>query len=127
MSLTELEQAIFGYWITNEAKDFAVAGRFYPHGDLILTREDKIQIATRKFGARVRSKARAPGVLFLDTLIEKGAFSTTKNEYGGSINQFQPGEYAKALKEMQAADPIASGAADKDVDWWRAEFERLTA
>jgi hypothetical protein len=127
MSLTELESHIFAYWIANEAKDFTVAGRFYPHGDLILTMEDKLQIATRKFGARVRSKARAPGIQFLDTLIEKGAFSTTKNEYGGSMHQFQPGVYATTLKEMQDADPIVQQARGEGPDYWRETFERLTA
>ena len=127
MSLTELEQAIFAYWIANEAKDFTVAGRFYPHGDLVLTMEDKLQIATRKFGARVRSQARAPGVLFLDTLIGKGAFSTTKGEYGGTMHQFQPGVYASVLKELQDVDPIVSQAKGEGPDWWREQFERLTA
>ena len=127
MSLSELEQTIFAYWIANEAKDFTVAGRFYPHGDLILTMEDKLQIATRKFGARVRSKARAPGALFLDTLIEKGAFSTTKNEYGGTMHQFQPGVYTGALKDLQAADPIVAQASGEGPDWWREQFEQLTA
>ena len=50
MSLTELEQHAYAYYVATDAAQFQAAPRFYPYGELTLILADKIQVATRKFG-----------------------------------------------------------------------------
>ncbi|QIG80476.1 hypothetical protein [Stakelama tenebrarum] len=123
MSLNAIEQTALSYYLATGANDLTIATRWYPHGDLILVIEDKIAVATRKFGRKVSGKAKAPAEQLLDTLIERGAFETKTNEFGGSMHQFQDGKYREVLKDLQANDPLVQEA--DGPEYWEAKFGAL--
>jgi hypothetical protein len=124
-TLTELEQHLLGYYLANAAQDLAMAGRFWPKGDLVLIIQDKIEIAARKFGRKVTATAATVARAFLDALLEREAFSTVKQEYGGTMHQFQPKAYQAAVQELRASNAILAAAAG-DPDYWPGAFARLT-
>jgi hypothetical protein len=125
MSLTELEQHIFAYYIAGDAAQFTAAPRFYPYGELVLIIEDKIQVATRKFGSKVTSKAKTVANALLDQLVEAGVYSTKQGEFGGTMHQFQGDAYRGFLKEQQEANPIILKARDAGPDFWDQAFAAL--
>ena len=127
MSLADIEQAVFAYYLVSGAPDLTIAPRFYPYGELILIIDDKIQVATRKFGARVSRNTRSAATRFLDTMIAQEAFSTVKNEWGGTMHQFQGDAYKKTLKAFQDKDPIVQAAAAGGADFWQEHFAALAA
>ena len=126
MSLTELEQHIYAYYVAGDAAQFSAAPRFYPYGELILIIEDKIQVATRKFGSRATSKAKTVANALLDQLIEAGAYSTKQGEFGGTMHQFQGDAYRAFLKEQQESNPIILKAKDAGPEYWEQAFATLT-
>ena len=126
MSLSELEQHVYAYYLAGDAAQFSAAPRFYPYGELVLIIEDKIQVATRKFGRQVSGKAKAVAQAWLDELIAGGAYSTKQNDYGGSMHQFQGDVYRAVLKQKQDTDPIILKAKD-DPDYWDRAFVSLGA
>ena len=113
------------YYIATAANDVVIAGRFFPRGELNLIIEDKVMIATRKFGRKVSGQARGAAVAFLDAMIESGGWSTKQSDFGGSMHQFQPDAYRKTLKALQADDPVVQQAKDKGPEFWTAKFEAL--
>ena len=125
MNLSELEQHVFAYYVANGAKEFSMVGRFFPYGELKLVIADKIQVAIRKFGRKASASANAVAAAFLDLLIERGAFSTKTNDYGGTMHQFQAKEYLDLLRE-QESNPILRQAA-ADPGFWETKFAELTA
>lgn len=125
MSLTEVEQTAYAYYLAHDANQFTVTGRFYPYGDLVLVIADKVQVATRKFGRQVHSKSSNVAKVWLDRLIETGAYSTKQNEFGGSMHQFQPDLYKTVLRQEQDADPIIQKANDGGPDFWAETFSAL--
>lgn len=126
MSLTELEQHVYAYYVATDAAQFQAAPRFYPYGELTLILADKIQVATRKFGRKAYSKANTAAAALLDKLIAAGAYSTKQNDFGGSMHQFQGDAYKTFLKSEQENDPILVQAKADGPEFWDQAFARLT-
>jgi hypothetical protein len=127
MSLSELEQHVFAYYVATAANDLNIATRWYPRGELLLIIEDKFQIAVRKFGMKARACAKSAATAFLDLMIEKGGWESKQNEYGGSMHQFQLDTFRKVLKDLQATNPIIQQAQAGGADFWSQKFAALTA
>ena len=101
MSLSELEQHVFAYYVAGHANELNIATRWYPYGELTLVIADKVTVAVRKFGRKPRASAKAVATAFLDHMIEKGAWATKQNEFGGQMHQFQADKYKAELKALQ--------------------------
>ncbi|MDE8653633.1 hypothetical protein [Novosphingobium album (ex Liu et al. 2023)] len=127
MSQSELEKTILAYYLAGPAGDLSVAPRFYPYGELLLIFEDKVSIAVRKFGPKVRAHAKAVGKLFIDAMLERGAWSTKEGEYGGSMHQFQADMFKTVIQDMQASDPIIAQARAEGPEFWEKTFAGLAA
>ena len=126
MSLSELEQHVFAYYVAGHANELNIATRWYPYGELILVIADKVTVAVRKFGRKPRASAKAVATAFLDHMIEKGAWATKQNEFGGQMHQFQADKYKAELKALQASDPILQKAAAGGPDFWEKAFDEVT-
>lgn len=127
MSLSELEQNVFAYFIATAANDFNAATRWYPYGELLLSLDDKFQMAVRKFGIKARGCSKPAATAFLDHMIEKGGWETKQNEYGGTMHQFNADGFRKELKALQAASPVVQEAQGAGPDYWTEKFAALTA
>jgi hypothetical protein len=126
MSLSELENHALAYFVAEHAETFKPADRFFPYGDLVLVWEDKINVATRKFGTRVRMKAKAAATAYLDMLIEKGGYSAKNNDFGGTMHAFKLDEVRRILRELKDSDPIILKANAGGPDFWAETFAELT-
>jgi hypothetical protein len=124
MSLSELEQHVFAYFVANNAQDVNMDPKFAPYGELALIFEDRIQLATRKYGVKVEMASRNVARAFLDMLLEKGAFSTTKNSLG-AMHQFQAKVYPDCIKGLQDANPIVQKAKAGGPAFWDDTFAAL--
>ena len=127
MNLSDLEHHVFAYYATGHANQLNIATRWYPYGELVLVIEDKVSTAVRKFGRKPRGCAKAAATAFLDHMIEKGAWETKENEFGGKMHQFQADTYRKALKELQESDPVAVRASEEGPEFWEKAFSDLVA
>jgi hypothetical protein len=127
MTLNDLEHHAMAYYATTQANDLKIADRFYPYGELVMIIADKIQVAVRQFGPKAGRAANAAATAFVDTLIAKGGWSTTQNKFGGSMHQYQTSVFPKALKELQANDPVIQRASAEGEGYWANAFAELTA
>lgn len=127
MSLSELEENVLAYFLAGAANDFNAATRWYPYGELLLSIDDKFQMAVRKFGIKARSCSKRAASAFLDHMIEKGGWEAKANEYGGTMHRFDLDAFRKELKDMQASNPIVQEAQGAGPDFWTERFAALTA
>lgn len=127
MSLNDLESHVLAYYVVGQAEDLNIAGRFFPRNAIIDSIEDKMKIATRKFGRKVGAAARPGATQFVAELIEQGAFSTKEDKFGGVMHQFQTDRYREVLAEKKAADAIIAKAPTADDAYWEATFAELAA
>jgi hypothetical protein len=124
--MNELERNVFAYYVQGAANELDIAGRFYPKSELAFVIADKIQVATRKFGRKVSTKDKAVAAAFLDHMIEKGAFTTKQNDFGGTMHQFQTPLYKQELKALQESDPIVQEAKAGGDSFWQDKFAALS-
>jgi hypothetical protein len=124
--LSELEQHVLAFYVANNAQDLNMVGRFWPTRDVTTVVEDKIQIATRKFGTKVSMAAAKPAKAFADEMIEGGGFSTKHGDFGSTMHQFQPDKYKECLKQMREANPIVQKAQGAGPEFWQETFAELT-
>ncbi|WP_404480973.1 hypothetical protein [Novosphingobium sp. BL-52-GroH] len=125
--MTDLIDHMIAYYVAGPASDLTVAPRFYPYGELQLIFEDKISVAVRKFGPKVRKHAKEAGKAFIDRMIETGAWSTNEGEYGGSMHQFQADRFREVIREEQKANPIIAQAKAEGPAYWDKAFGELVA
>lgn len=125
--MSDLTDHILAYYIAGPASDLSVAPRFYPYGELQLIFDDKVSVAVRKFGPKVRKHSKEAGKAFIDRMIETGAWSKTESEYGGSMHQFQADRFKVVLREEQAANPIILKAKAEGPEFWEKAFSELVA
>jgi hypothetical protein len=127
MTLSPLEMHVFAYYVGLVACDLSVAPRFYPHGELILIIEDKVAIATRKYGFKVKACAKAVANAFVDEMIAAGGWSSKTNDFGGTMHQFQAEAFKAALRDMTANNPLVAEAQAAGPGYWDTQFAALTA
>ena len=127
MSDDSLIDHMVAYFVAGPANDFTVATRWYPYGELVLIIEDKFSVATRKFGPKVRGKAKVAGTAFLDAMIAKGVWETKANDFGGQMHQFQADKFRAAITEQQESDPIIARAKAEGPEFWEKAFAGLVA
>jgi hypothetical protein len=125
MSLSELEQHVFAYYLANGAQNLTMVPRYWPYGELVLIVEDRIQLATRKFGVRVELTSPKVARAFLDLMIERGGFSTTKDDLS-TMHQYQSEPYLKCVKELLETNPIVAKARAGSPTFWPDTFAALT-
>ncbi len=125
--MSDLIDHMVAYYIAGPAADLSVAPRFYPYGELQLIFEDKISVAVRKFGTKVRKHSKEAGHRFIDLMIETGAWSSTKGEYGGSMHQFQADRYRDVVRELHESNPIVAKAKAEGPEFWDKAFDQLAA
>ncbi len=121
-NLSPLEAHVLAYYVQGVATTLDISGRWYPHGELVMIIADKMQVATRKYGRKAGAATRGAALAFVDHMIAHGAWSTKKNDFGGTMHQFQGDVYKATLKTMQASDPIIAAVGEG----WEAAFEELT-
>ena len=127
MSLTDLQAHVLAHYLATAAKDLNPAPRWYPYGELILIVEDKVAVASRKFGLAAKGCAKVVGTAFLDQMIAAGGWETKQNDFGGAMHQFQTDAYRKALKVMQDGDPLVQQALAGGEGFWAEAFAALAA
>lgn len=127
MSLNDLESHVLAYYLAGQADELNIAGRFFPRNAIIDSVEDKMKIATRKFGRKVGAAARPGAEQFVDKLIAEGGFSTKEDKFGGVMHQFQTDRYREILAETKGADPIVAKAPAADAPYWEETFAGLVA
>ncbi len=125
-NLTPLEANILAFFVGGAAQDLVIAGRFFPRTEVVNNIDDKMQMATRRFGFKVKSKTRPAAVAFVDHMIEKGAWSTKAQDFGGTMHQFQPEVFRSELQAMADADPIVQEAKAASETFWTDRFAELT-
>ena len=126
MRLSALEEHVLAYYLANAAEALQMDPRFWPYGELILIVEDKIGFATRAFGFKVGRAAPNAARAFLDLMIERGGFSTAKNDYGSTMHQYQKKRYEASIRELQVVNPICMKANAAGPEYWETAFSELT-
>jgi hypothetical protein len=122
--LTPLEDHILAYYLFNGADALNMDPRWWPPIELSSIIEDKVRFAVSRFDVNSRVAVDNVARAFLETLIERGAFSTSESNYG-PMYQFQRPAFRAWLTEAREANPIIARASMEGPDFWQRTFDSL--
>ena len=125
MNGADLESHILAHYASGHGKELSITTRWYPHAELIMIIDDKMAVAARKFGRKVARGTRGAATTFVDMMIEKGAWSSQTNDFGGTMHQFQSDVYPRVLAEFNANSPIVQAAGAGGETYWADTFAAL--
>ena len=125
MSLTPLQSHVLAYYLANSAKDFAMAGRWFPYAELERTFTDKMQVDVRPFGQAAKDAAAGAAKHYFDHMLAHDGFATKDQKFGGTMHQYEPAGFKAALDALKAADPVLVQAAGGGADFWGQSFAGL--
>ena len=63
---------------------------------------------------------------FIQLLIDEQALSTTRDNFGGVLHQFQTNTYRDLIKNLQASNPLVGRAQAAGPGFWDEAFATLT-
>ena len=126
MTLTPLQSHVFAYYLANSAKDFAMAGRWFPYAELERTFADKMQVDVRPFGQAAKDAAPPAAKHYLDHMLDNNGFATKEQKFGGTMHQYEPAGFKAALDALKAGDAVLAKAASGGTDFWQTTFTELT-
>jgi hypothetical protein len=121
MSLSKLEQLVFAYYVANGVVVLGMDPRFWRYDELAPIIEEKVRLATGKFGAKADTACSTVARALLDLLIQPGGFSTHRNDWG-AMYQCPTEDYRNCIKELQESNCIILKARATGPDFWQAAF-----
>jgi len=122
MNPIELEQYVLAYYLSVEALQFHVDGRFQRREDFAQMLEGALFFATKKFGSGIAG--RYPNVVsnLLDELIEAKALSTVNDKWTGVSHQFNSDAYKAFIKHHIKTNGICQRSQQSGAQFWDQAF-----
>ena len=126
-AVNELEHHVLAYYVANFAKEFTMVPRAWPHGELLLIIEDKINVAARPFGAKAMAASTNAARELLHLLVEKGGFSRIEGPFNSIMHKYQPVAYRNCIDEIQNTNPLIIQARSAGPEFWNTSIQSVSA
>jgi hypothetical protein len=125
MRLTELEEHVFAYFLSVEAPNVSVDGRFYRREEFVKVFEDRIFYATQRLGPEVSGRHTEIANGLIDTLIETKALSTNQDRLSGTYHQMDDSKYRAVIRNLIQSNAICLRAQQAGPHFWDEAFKTL--
>jgi hypothetical protein len=125
MSLTELEEHVFAYFLSIEAPHISVDGRFYRRDEFVRVFEDRIFYATQRLGAGVSGRHTEIVNSLIDTLIEAQALSTSHDRLSGTYHKMDDNKYRAVIRNLIQSNALCQRAQQVGAHFWQEAFKAL--
>ena len=122
MSLNELEDHIFAFYLAHGGLELNLSERFCSYRELNLLVGDKVRFAMRRFGGDVTVACENVAGAFVDLLIQQEALSKTENSLGIAYRS-DPRTLRAFVKDLHDSNPIVQKAQNGGPDFWQYAFD----
>lgn len=125
MKLSQLEECVLGYFLSVEAINVTVDGRFYRREEFVHIFEDRIFYSTQKFGHGSGSRHSNVANRLVDKLIEERALSTSHDKYSGISHQFDAAKYRAVIRGLIDSNEYCQRSGNAGPQFWEQAFANL--
>lgn len=119
MNLTELEEYVFAHFLSGEALNVTVDGRFYRREDFVRIFEDRMFYALQLYGGGVAGRHSNIANNLVDRLIEEKALSTVSDHLTGTSHQFDAGKYRAFIGSLIKSNVIFQRSQEAGPQFWK--------
>lgn len=122
MTLTGLEECLFAYFLTVDALNVTVDGRFYRREEFVRIFDDRIFYATQLLGGSVAARHPDIAIQFVDKLVGEKALSTVNDQYSGVAHQFDTARYRAVVNRLIASNDMCRRSQGAGPQFWDEAF-----
>jgi hypothetical protein len=122
MSLSELEQCVFAYFLSHDALNVTVDGRFYRREEFVRVFEDRFFYALQLYGRGIAGRHSNIANALVDKLIEERALSTVVDRLTGISHQFDTGRYRALINNLIKSNDICQRSQAAGPQFWEEAF-----
>ena len=92
MTPAELDEYALAWFLSVEALNVSIDGRFQRREDLVRMFADRLFFANQRFARKLGGRHTNIPSRFVDTLLEKNAMSTSIDQWSVTLHSFRVGE-----------------------------------
>jgi hypothetical protein len=122
MELTDLEQHVYAYFLSEEALAVRVDGRFYRREEFVKVFEDKLFYSTRRWGPEIAARHSNIANVLVDKLIDAQGLLSTHDELSGTYHQMNDATYRQVIKDFIQSNAICQRAVKAGPQFWNEVF-----
>lgn len=121
--MTELEEHVLAYFLSTEAPNISVDGRFYRRAEFVNVFEDRIFYATQRLGPAVSGRHSKIANSLIDVLIQAHALATTHDSLSGTYHQMDDAKYRATIRNLIQSNVICQRAQRAGPHFWEDAFK----
>ena len=125
MQLSELEEHVFAYFLSVEAPNISVDGRFYRREEFVKVFEDRFFYGTQRLGPGISGRHTEIVNRLVDTLIEATALSTSHDRLSGTYHKMDDSKYRAVIRSLIQSNAICQRAQQAGSHFWEETFRAL--
>ena len=126
MTPAELEEYGLAYFLSVEALNVSVDGRYHRRDDFVRIFEDRIFYANQTFARKLKGRHSNIAARLVDTMIEKSAMSTSVDQWSVTMHSLDNGRYRAVVKELIESNPICQRSKDAGPRFWEEMFAAVS-
>lgn len=127
MTLTDLEQYVFAYFLAHGAEGYTSTAEYRERGEFVTAVEDRLFAITEGFGPGVHSRYPAIAENFVDAMIESRALKVLSDRFAGTFYNFDQQAYNKLVSDLTIPNEIVAKAKNIGHRFWVAAFSNLAS
>jgi hypothetical protein len=125
MTPAELDQFGLAWFLSVEAMNVSIDGRFQRREDLVRMFADRLFFANQRFARKLGGRHTNIAAGLVDTLLEKKAVSTAVDQWSVTLHGFDNAKYRAVIKELIESDAICRRSKDAGPQFWEATFASI--
>jgi hypothetical protein len=125
MTPAELEEIGFAYFLSVEAPNISIDGRYHRRDDFVRIFADRLYYANQTFARKLNGRHSHIATRLVDTLIEKSAMSTSVDQWSVTMHNLDNGRYKAVVKELVESNPICQRAQAAGPRFWEDTFAAI--
>ena len=127
MTLTKQEEYVLAFFLATEAKNIFINDKYYKRKEFVKTFEDRIFIATKKFGEGIAGRYPNVAARLIDALADAQGLLTINDKYSGESLKFNISRYKDAVQCLIEKNPTLKVEEEMTAKYWENLFGGLHA
>jgi hypothetical protein len=122
MTPAELDEYGLAYFLSLEALNVSVDGRYHRREDFVRIFADRIFYANQRFARKLGGRHSNIAAQLVDTFIAKNAMSTSVDQWSVTLHSFDNARYRAVVKELIESNAICQRSKDAGPQFWEEAF-----
>ena len=125
MTPAELEEYGFAWFLSAEALNISIDGRWHRRDDFVRMFADRLYFANQTFARQLGGRHLQIAARFVDTLIQKQAMTTSVDQWSVTMHNVDSSRYKAVVRDLIDSNTICQHAQSAGPGFWEERFAAM--